>query len=296
MSGLDYRGLAALDAIVDSGSFERAALKLSLSQPAVSHRLRALEEQIGELLLIRSQPPRATERGQRLIGHYRQVRLLEAAQWTDAADGGPAPELAIAVNADSAATWLPEALAPLLTLPSCLIDVRIDDQDHTLRQLREGRVVACVTSSTEAVAGTTMVRLGTMRYHCVASAAFARRWFERGFGRAEVERAPALIYDQRDALHSAYLRQQLGVTGPVPHHTFATSEGFVAFIEAGHAYGMVPMLQAQPAFERGTLVDLTPGSYLDVVLTWHCWSIQTALTRTLTDQVVATAARWLLPA
>ncbi|ATQ76146.1 hypothetical protein CR152_17615 [Massilia violaceinigra] len=105
-----------------------------------------------------------------------------------------------------------------------------------------------------------------------------------------------MIYDQRDALHSAYLRQQLGVIGQIPHHTFATSEGFVGFIEAGHAYGMVPMLQARPAFERGTLVDLTPGCYLDVALTWHCWSIQTALTRTLTEYVVATTARWLLPA
>lgn len=296
MNGLDYRGLAALDAIVDCGSFERAALALSLSQPAVSHRLRALEEQIGELLLIRGQPPRATDRGQRLISHYRQVRLLEAAQWTDAVDGGNVPALAIAVNADSAATWLPEALAPLLKEPSCLIDVRIDDQDHTLRQLREGRVVACVTSSEEAVAGATMVRLGTMRYHCVAAPAFARRWFAQGVGRAEVERAPALIYDQRDALHSGFLRQQLDVHGQFPHHTFATSEGFVGFIEAGHAYGMVPMLQARPGFERGTLVDLTPGFHLDVVLTWHCWSIQTALTRTLTEHVAATTARWLLPA
>ncbi len=295
MSALDYRGLAALDAIVDSGSFERAALKLSLSQPAVSHRLRALEEQIGELLLIRSQPPRATDRGQRLISHYRQVRLLEAAQWTESTATVGLPALAIAVNADSAATWLPEALAPLLEQPSCLIDVRIDDQDYTLRQLREGRVVACVTSSAEAVAGTTMVRLGTMRYHCVAAPAFAQRWFASGFGRSEVERAPALIYDKRDALHGAYLRQQLGVTGQVPHHTFATSEGFVGLIEAGHAYGMVPMLQARPAFERGTLVDLTPGCHLDVALTWHCWSIQTALTRALTEHVTATTSRWLLP-
>lgn len=296
MNALDYRGLAALDAIVESGSFERAAIKLSLSQPAVSHRLRALEEQIGELLLIRSQPPRATDRGQRLISHYRQVRLLEAAQLSDATGCVGVPELAIAVNADSAATWLPEALAPLLGQPSCLIDVRIDDQDHTLSQLREGRVVACVTSSAEAVAGATMVRLGVMRYYCVASPAFARRWFASGFGRAEVELAPALIYNHRDALHSAYLRQQFGMSGQVPHHTFATSEGFVGFIEAGHAYGMVPMLQARPAFERGTLLDLTPGCYLDVALTWHCWSIQTALTRTLTEHVTATATRWLLPA
>eukprot|EP01031_Cornospumella_fuschlensis_P018864 gene18864-23105_t len=45
---MDYRGLAALDAVVEQGSFERAAAALSISQPAVSHRLRALEEALLE--------------------------------------------------------------------------------------------------------------------------------------------------------------------------------------------------------------------------------------------------------
>lgn len=37
----EYRGLAALTAIVEEGNFERAATALSIGQPAVSHRLRA---------------------------------------------------------------------------------------------------------------------------------------------------------------------------------------------------------------------------------------------------------------
>ncbi len=295
MSLIDYRGLAALDAVVGSGSFERAAAQLSISQPAVSHRLRALEEAVGALLVVRSQPPQATERGLRLIAHYRQVQLLESALETAPA-ARALPLFAIAVNADSAATWLPEALAPLLTPSSCLIDVRIADQDHTLRQLREGRVVACVTSSAEAVAGTVMTPLGVMRYHCVAAPAFAARWFADGLTAEAVARAPALVFDQHDALHRNYLRRQLGWDGAFPHHAFGTSEGMVRMLEAGHAYGMVPLQQAQAALASGALLDLTPGAHFDVALAWHCWNVQTTLTRALSDSVVATAARWLLPA
>ncbi len=296
MSAIDYRGLAALDAVVGSGSFERAAVQLSISQPAVSHRLRALEEAVGALLVVRSQPPQATERGLRLIAHYRQVQLLESALETAPAAARALPQFAIAVNADSAATWLPEAQAPLLTPSSCLIDVRIADQDHTLRQLREGRVVACVTSSAEAVAGTVMTPLGVMRYHCVAAPAFAARWFADGLTVEAAARAPALVFDQHDALHRNYLRQQLGWDGAFPQHAFGTSEGVVRMIEAGHAYGMLPAQQAGAALAAGTLLDLTPGAHFDVALAWHCWNVQTALTRALSDSVVATAARWLLPA
>ena len=295
MPHLDYRGLAALDAIVGLGSFERAATALSISQPAVSHRLRALEEQAGELLVVRGQPPQATTRGQRLIAHFRQVRLLEAAlqPTPDRLAVAELPQLAIAVNADSAATWFPAALAPLLTPPRCRIAVHIDDQDLTLRLLREGRVIACVSTATEAVAGTSMTALGAMRYHCVATPAFARQWFGPGLTAAAVAQAPALIYNQSDTLHPRFMRQ-LGLPVTFPYHSLPTSEGFVRFIEAGHAYGMVPQLQAGAALAAGTLVDLAPGSHIDVALVWHQWNIQTPLTVALREQVVAAAARQLM--
>lgn len=292
MGLLDYRGLAALDAVVEHGSFERAAAALSISQPAVSHRLRTLEEAAGELLVVRRQPPRATARGHRLIAHYRQVQLLEAGLETAAPANARLPQLAIAVNADSAATWLPDALAQLLSVPCCLVDVSIDDQDQTLRHLREGRVVGCVTSSAEPVAGTSMTALGVMSYRCVATPAFVRQWFADGLDAAMAAEAPALVFDRSDTLHERYLRQ-LGLPDVVPHHFFPSAEGFVAFIKAGHAYGMAPAIQVRRELEEGTLVDVVPGVTLDVPLYWHQWHIRTPLTRSLHDAIVTAAARWL---
>jgi len=294
MSRVDYRGLAALDAVIDHGSFDKAAAALSITQSAVSQRIRMLENSAGELLIVRSQPPSPTETGQKLIAHYRQVRLLEAALSQRPGEGEALPEIAIAVNADSAATWLQEAVTPLMAGADCMLHIRMDDQDHTLTMLREGRVFGCVTSETAQVAGTTATPLGVMRYLCVASPAFAARWFPDGLTAQAVQHAPVLEFDRKDALQSRYVAKRTGYTGRYPHHSFASSDGFVRFVEAGFGYGMLPILQCERQLQAGTLVDLTPGDGLDVPLMWHMWDIQTPFTRTLSDNVIATARKWLL--
>jgi LysR family transcriptional regulator (chromosome initiation inhibitor) len=294
MSRVDYRGLAALDAVIEHGSFDKAAAALSITQSAVSQRIRMLENSAGELLIVRSQPPSPTEAGQKLIAHYRQVRLLEAALSKRPGEGEARPEIAIAVNADSAATWLQEAVAPLMSQGDCMLQIRLDDQDHTLTMLREGRVFGCVTSETAQVAGTTATPLGVMRYQCVASPAFAARWFPGGLTVEAVLQAPALHFDRKDALQSRFIAQHTGYTGRYPHHSFASSEGYVRFVEAGFGYGMLPMLQCAPQLAAGTVIDLTPGDWLDIPLVWHMWDIQTPFTRALSDNLIATARKWLL--
>jgi LysR family transcriptional regulator (chromosome initiation inhibitor) len=173
------------------------------------------------------------------------------------------------------------------------LNIRLDDQDHTLSQLREGRVFACVTSETSRVAGTTATPLGAMRYLCVAAPAFAQRWFADGFTAAAVSSAPALLFDRKDALLERFIAQRLGQPQRTPHHSLSSSDGFVRFAEAGLAYAMVPALQCRESLRAGRLVDLTPGDSLAVPLIWHAWDIQTALTRKLSGQVIGTARKWL---
>jgi len=175
-----------------------------------------------------------------------------------------------------------EALARLLTTPRCRVEVLVDDQDQTLRLLREGRVVGCVTSSAEAVAGTSIIALGCMSYRCVATPTFAHRWFPNGL----------LMYNRSDRLHARYLRQR-GLEAEVPHNFFPSSEGFVAFIQAGYGYGMAPSIQIHGELARGELVELMPDSELQVPLYWHRWNIQTPLTRALSDAIVETALKRL---
>ena len=74
---LDSRQLAALAAVVEEGGFDRAARRLHVTQSAVSQRIKQLEEQLGQTLVLRTSPIRATPAGQQVLKHFRQVDLLE---------------------------------------------------------------------------------------------------------------------------------------------------------------------------------------------------------------------------
>ncbi len=76
--------------------------------------------------------------------------------------------------------------------------------------------------------------------------------------------------------------------------TLPVSNALYDCIADGLAYGMLPWIQVAEQLERGRLVDLTPGRAVDIGLTWHAWNIDTPFTRSLTEQVLATARRYLL--
>jgi LysR family cyn operon transcriptional activator len=68
-----------LIAVVDHGSFTRAASALHVSQPALSQQIRQIEEQLGAQLLDRT--GRATDAGEAFLAHARRALAdLEAGQ------------------------------------------------------------------------------------------------------------------------------------------------------------------------------------------------------------------------
>ena len=165
---LDYSALSALAAVIREGSFERAALALHVTPSAVSQRIKLLEERVGCALVVRDQPCRATETGRRLCQHVDRVRLLE--QELQGTLPSLAPKgiarvaLPIAVNADSLATWFAPAMAAFAADAPVLMEVAVDDQDHTTEWLRSGAVLAAVTGTSRPAAGCNSRPLGAMRY------------------------------------------------------------------------------------------------------------------------------------
>ena len=68
MSRLELRHLATLLALRDAGSLVDAAERVNLTQSALSHQLKALEERLGTALFERkSRPVRFTPAGARLL-------------------------------------------------------------------------------------------------------------------------------------------------------------------------------------------------------------------------------------
>jgi len=294
---LDARKGEALLAVIDTGSFEQAALQLHLSASAVSQRVSAMESEMGMLLIVRAKPCRATPAGQRLVQYLRRSRLLEDEFLADSGDGARPLSLALAVNNDTLATWLLPGLASFLIDEQILLDLTLDVQEHTHGLLAQGLALACVSSASQALRGCEVQLLGAMRYRLLATPAFAQRWFPDGLEREAARVAPLMVFDRKDTLQSDFLLKELGLPpGSYRCHYIPDSEAFLNAVRLGLGYGMLPQLQYGDLLRSGTLIDLAPARPVDVTLYWHAWRVQSPKLERLGKQVIAAARKALRPA
>ncbi|WP_217169288.1 LysR family transcriptional regulator ArgP [Streptomyces sp. AC512_CC834] len=277
-------------AVVDEGTFDAAAAALHVTPSAVSQRVKALEQRTGRVLLLRTKPVRATDSGAVLVRLARQVARLErdACAELGLREAGEPTRVSVAVNADSLATWFLPALTRLPREPALCFELRREDESHTAALLREGVVMAAVTSSPEPVPGCTVRTLGRMRYLPCAAPDFAARHLE-GPPRETVAEAPVVVFDRRDDFQDAFARR-LGHDGAsAARHYVPTSEGFVEAVAAGLGWGMVPQPQADPLLRTGRLVGFAPDLAVDVPLYWQQWKLDSPALAKVADAVVATA-------
>ncbi|KUI27561.1 LysR family transcriptional regulator [Mycobacterium sp. IS-1742] len=279
--------LAALAAVVEFGSFDAAAAHLHVTPSAVSQRIKALEQRVGQVLVVREKPCRATPSGVPLLRLAAQTALLEAEALGELGGPGAArtPRVAVAVNADSMATWFTAVLGDV---GDVLFDLRIEDQDHSARLLREGVVMGAVTTERSPVPGCRVQPLGVMRYLPVASAAFVERHLSDGFTAATAAHAPSLAWNRDDALQDMLIRRAFrrAITRPV--HYVPTAEGFGAAVRAGLGWGMYPEQLAAPDLADGAFVRVA-DVHLDVPLYWQCWKLDSPLVARLTAAVRSAA-------
>ncbi|WP_322863395.1 LysR family transcriptional regulator ArgP [Aeromonas allosaccharophila] len=298
MKELDYKLLRALDAVLQEQNFDRAAKSLHITQSAISQRIKQLEQQFAEPLLIRSQPLQATPLGQKLLAHYRQVHQLElelAGDLTPDEPQGPI-RISIAVNADSLATWFLSAIAPLLELHPIELNLLVDDESRTLDKVREGQAFGAVSLQPRPLAGCCVDELGEMNYLLTASPAFVARHFPHGLTREVLARTPAVAFDQRDDMHISFMRRHFGLEpGGYPCHTVHSSEAFVAMAEQGLAYCLIPELQIRSQLQAGTLVNLSPDHILMERLYWHRWVLEKGVHKQLSLRLIDHARSQLKP-
>jgi LysR family transcriptional regulator, chromosome initiation inhibitor len=302
MSIFDPDALECLAAIVEEGGFERAAQRLSITQSAVSQRLRALEAQVGTVLIVRSRPLRPTSAGQLLLKHTKQMRLLRADLERDlkelapSSTGGGREEerISIAINADSIATWALPALNDLARqgLP---MEIIADDQDFTQEWLREGQVLGCVTTLKQALRGCKVVPLGAMQYVAVAQTQFAQERFPKGLGPHNFREVPFVAFNRKDDMQSEFVGKAFGLKRVALNQLFVpSSEGQVRAVLAGWGVSIVPELLARGLLEQGALVNIAPAHVLPIQLYWHCWNLESevldALTAALTQAASAALA------
>jgi LysR family transcriptional regulator, chromosome initiation inhibitor len=292
---LDYASLSAIAAVVREGSFERAARALNVTPSAISQRVKSLEERLGGVLIVRGQPCTATETGRLICRHVEQVGMLEhelhgaLPRLVPAGSSSERVTIRVAVNADSLGTWFIGAMASFLDVDSALLDVALDDQEHTHEWLRAGDVQAAVTGDAQPVQGCDSISLGKLRYCAVASPAYLRRYFSDGVTAAALASAPSLRFNRKDLLQAQWVRNVCKRDVDVPAHWLPSSQAFIDASVAGIGWGMNPKSLVAAHLRDGTLVELVPARVLSVPLYWQHTRLQMPMLVRLTRAVVAAA-------
>jgi LysR family transcriptional regulator (chromosome initiation inhibitor) len=307
---MDAVQLATFQAVIEEGSFEAAARALHVTPSAVSQRIKALEQAVGQVLVRRARPAEPTEAGQALVRFAGQVALLER-EALEAVAGGVRTRVSVVVNADSLHTWFMPALR---LMPAGLtFDIHQDDQDHTADILRAGTAMAAVTSQHVPVQGCKVEKLGAMRYLAVAAPGLdsPRRPEDQApeAGRAldsprrpedqapeagrDFGTAPVILLNRKDGLQHRFLATVIRRHVDPPVHYVPAAAAFVEAVRLGLGWALIPEQIARADIAAGRLVDLTPGRHLDVPLYWQYWRMESAVLSALTT-AVRTAARAVL--
>jgi DNA-binding transcriptional LysR family regulator len=145
----DHDAIAMFVAIVETGSFSKAAESVRRSQPTISNRVSALERAVGAVLLSRARNRvRATQAGRIL---YEQARLLLAAheatrQRVARFLGGVEGILTVAAGTIPGTYLLPRALAAFQRrYPQVTSRLIISNSRDVLRRIRDGEADLGVT-------------------------------------------------------------------------------------------------------------------------------------------------------
>ncbi|MGY3439419.1 MULTISPECIES: LysR family transcriptional regulator [unclassified Marinovum] len=153
---IEFRHLRTIRAIHEAGGLARAADQLNITQSALSHQIKGLEDQAGvELFVRRSKPMKLSAAGMRLLRTAEKI-LPEIEKLQDEFSGlrdGKSGRLHIAIECHACFEWLfPVLEAFRKTWPDVDVDIRPGLAFDALPALQKEEVDLVVSSDPESLA------------------------------------------------------------------------------------------------------------------------------------------------
>lgn len=160
---IEFRHLRTIKAIHDAGGLGRAADLLNITQSALSHQVKGLEDQAGvELFVRRSKPLKLSAAGMRLLRLAEDVLPRVAALEEDFAGlrAGKAGRLHIAIECHACFEWLLPTLEEFRKeWPDIDVDIRPGLAFGALPALQREEVDLVISSDPEALDGVEFIPL-----------------------------------------------------------------------------------------------------------------------------------------
>ena len=160
---IEFRHLRTIKAIHDTGGLARAADLLNITQSALSHQIKGIEEQAGvELFTRRSKPLKLSAAGQKLLAAAEDILPRVAALETEfeGLQQGSAGRLHIAIECHACFEWLFPVLESFRKAwPEVDVDIRPGLAFDALPALQKEQVDLVVSSDPEDLPGITFAPL-----------------------------------------------------------------------------------------------------------------------------------------
>lgn len=293
---VDPSALQTLTAVVRERTFERAAARLHVTPSAVSQRIKALEQSVGQVVVSRTKPVTPTPAGEvllRLAGHWDLLVHDAFAELVPESGDTAYPQVPVVVNADSLSTWILPALARAQDALGVALDVIREDEELASDLVRSGAALAAVTADARPVAGCRLTPVGSLRYVAVCTPGFKERWLPRGARAADLDRAPIVRFDRKDTLQHRVARRWVRREIDPPATFIGSSREFSDAIRLGMGWGLVPLAWAEEDLASGALVTVAGRPHHDIPLHWLAWKLPSRTLEVLTRCVVEEAGRAL---
>lgn len=276
--------LEALRALDETGTTGRAAVRLRLSQSAVSKRVHALEARTG-LSLVEpvGRRVRLTPEGRRLVDEAGPLlrRLAELVTSPAVARG----RLRVAASHSLLASWLPAALAAAGSAAAVELDLRVHRGPAVLEWLRSGELDLAVCAEGDADPSLVVVPLLEEEMVLVPS----------GLGEVMLQGAVPVLTIEPHSLTWAALgprlvrRERAWGFRLVPTQTLESFPAIVQLARAGFGHGLVPRpLAVAMGVPEGALVSLpSPGLRRAIVVVGRHRTLERPAVRTFVEGLSA---------
>lgn len=250
---LELRHLRSLRTIHEQGGLARAAEVMNLTQSALSHQIKALEEQAGvELFLRRTKPLRLSAAGLRLLRTAEQVLpLIDAAEAEfRAVEIGRAGRLHVAMECHHCFDWLLPVLDTFRrSWPEIDLDIRTSLALKALPALEKGQVDMVISSDPENLPGIIFQPL--FDYAPTMVVAAGHRLAEKGYADPEDLRSETLITYPMDRARLDVFTEFLDPAGVEPAEIRQVEQTAISLmlVASGRGVAVMPdwVLRAQAA-------------------------------------------------
>lgn len=275
---MELRHLRYFVAVAEAENVSRAALKLHVSQPALSRQIRDLEDELGFLLLERSaKSVRLTEAGRAFLTEARAVlqRVDEAVKTARAVSTGGSGELHVGYAPSLTARILPQTLRAFQAeLPNVRVRLHDFSTEEMLAGLRDGKLqIAFVVRLTPAMLRGLRFEELARDSMCLAVAPKHPLAGRRTVTLAEVAHEPLITYTRKDypdahenlATMFAAIKSKPRI---VEEHDSVSS--LIAAVEAGNGVTIAPESLACTAGPRLKLIRFSPA--LEPLVVGAAWA------------------------